>query len=161
MIDTVDELVVAIDDPLADDVRALLQQHLDFCRSCTRPEDVHALDLDGLIDPAVVLFSARAGGELLGVGALRLIDDGHAELKSMHTAASARGKGVGTRMVAHLADEARRRGIRRISLETGAQAEFAPARALYARAGFELCEAFQGYVPSDASTFMTIRLDPA
>lgn len=161
MIGAMDDVVVAIDDPLAADVRALLEHHLDFCRGCTRPEDVHALDLDGLLDPAVVLFSARANGELLGVGALKTIDDEHAELKSMHTAETARGRGVGMRMVAHLADEARRRSIRRISLETGAQAEFAPARALYARAGFEPCEAFDGYAPSDASTFMTIRLDPA
>ena len=66
MIGAMDDVVVAIDDPLAADVRALLEHHLDFCRGCTRPEDVHALDLDGLLDPAVVLFSACANGELLG-----------------------------------------------------------------------------------------------
>jgi putative acetyltransferase len=154
-------LVVAVDDPRAPDVRALLERHLDFCRSCSHPEDVHALDLEGLTDPAVTLFGARSNGELLGVGALKAISGDHAELKSMHTASAARGRGVATRMVAHLVEEARRRGFRRISLETGSQAEFAPARALYSRAGFEICEAFEGYAPSDASTFMTLRLDQA
>ncbi len=68
-------LVIAVDDPRAEDVRALLAAHLAFARRVTPPEDVHALDIEGLLDPAVTFFSARLDGELLGVGALKQLDD--------------------------------------------------------------------------------------
>ena len=112
-------------------MRALLAVHLRFSHDVTPAGHVHALDVDGLRDPAVAFFSARRGGELLGVGALKHLDDTHGELKSMHTAAAARGQGVGRAMVEHLLAVARGRGYRRVSLETGTMDEFAPARALY------------------------------
>ena len=151
--------MIAADDPRADDVRALLARHLAFARATTAPEDVYALDVDALADPAVSFFSCRDGdGTVLGVGALKRIDDGHAEIKSMHTAAEARGRGVGWAMVEHLLAVARERGYRRVSLETGAGPAFAPARALYARAGFSPCGAFADYVASPSSAYMTLVL---
>jgi putative acetyltransferase len=149
---------IARDDPRAADVRALLARHLEFARAASPPESVFALDIDGLLDPAVTFFSFRADGELLGVGALKELDSGHGELKSMHTAEAARGQGIGAAMVAHLLSVARDRGYQRVSLETGSMAEFAPARSLYGRAGFRPCEAFGGYRHSSDSTFMTLRL---
>jgi len=147
------------DDPRADDVRKLLERHLAFAHANTPPEDVHALDLDGLLDPAVTFFSFRRDGELLGVGALRQLDRHHAELKSMHTAQAARGLGVGRAMLAHLIGVARERGCRRVSLETGSMDAFAPARSLYAGAGFRPCGPFGDYSPSGSSSFMTLSLD--
>jgi putative acetyltransferase len=79
-------------------------------------------------------------------------------LKSMHTAQAARGRGVGRAMVDHLIGVARDRGFRRVSLETGTMAAFAPARALYASAGFRPCGAFGDYSLSPNSTFMTLSL---
>jgi putative acetyltransferase len=152
------EGTIAPDDPRAEDVRALLARHLAFARAASPPEAVFALDVDGLAGPAVTFCSFRAGGQLLGVGALKELDPEHAELKSMHTAAQARGQGVGGAIVAHLLALARERGYRRVSLETGSMAEFAPARALYARAGFEPCGPFGGYPVSPYSTFMSIAL---
>jgi putative acetyltransferase len=149
----------SIDDPRAEDVRELLERHLAFSRSNTPPEDVHALDVDGLLDPAITFFSFRLEGELLGVAALKQLDGRHAELKSMHTAHAARGRGIGRAMVEHLLEVARDRGFRRVSVETGSQPEFAPARSLYASAGFEPCGAFGDYRPSPNSTFMTLSLD--
>ena len=151
---------IAADSPAAPDVRALLARHLEFTTATSPPEDMHALDADRLLDPAVTFFSFRAGGELLGVGALKRLDGQHAELKSMHTVAAARGRGIGRAMVEHLIGVARERGYRRVSLETGSMAEFAPARALYARAGFSPCAPFGDYRPSRHSTFMTMALDP-
>ena len=148
----------AIEDPRTGDVRALLERHLTFARADTPPEDAHALDVDGLADPAVTLFSLRAGGELLGVAALKRLDDGHAEVKSMHTVEAARGRGVGRALVEHLVVVARERGYRRLSLETGAGPTFAPARRLYARAGFVPCEPFADYVASPNSAYMTLVL---
>ncbi|HMG43221.1 MAG TPA: GNAT family N-acetyltransferase [Acidimicrobiales bacterium] len=156
------DLVIANDDPNADDVRALLERHLAFAREVTPPEGVHALGVDGLADPSVTFFSARARRDdrLLGIGALKQLDDAHAELKSFHTAEAARGQGVGRALVEHLLSVARERGYRRVSLETGVMEAFAPARALYARVGFTPCPPFGDYVDSATSACMTIVIGP-
>lgn len=130
-----------------------------FANLNTPPEDVHALDVDALLDPAVTFFSFRVEGRLLGVAALKELDRHHGEVKSMHTAEVARGLGIGRAMVDHLIGLARDRGYRRLSLETGSQPAFAPARSLYASAGFRLCGPFGDYGPSPNSTFMTLSPD--
>lgn len=149
------------DDPRTPDVLALLERHLAFCHQHTPPEDVYALDVSALLDPSVSFFSCREDGALLGVGALKQLDERHAEIKSMHTAAEARGRGVGRDMVRFLVDHARDRGFERISLETGSMDAFAPARALYASAGFAPCERFAEYPDSPTSAFMTFDLGMA
>jgi len=149
---------IAPDDPMADDVRALLTEHLNFAHSNGPPESVHALDVSGLLEESVSFYSLRDGGELLAVGALRVLDGEHAEIKSMHTAQAARGRGLGRAMLRHLLGVARERGVRRVSLETGTVPAFAPARALYASAGFRPCGPFGDYQPMDTSTFMTLDL---
>lgn len=145
-------------DPGEPDVLALLEGHLAFAAEHSPPEDVHALDVDGLRHPSVAFLAARRDGLLLGVGALKVLDDRHGELKSMHTAAAARGTGVGAAIVRRLVDEARARGLSRVSLETGSMDAFAPARRMYARAGFVPCEPFGDYHPSRNSTFLTLEL---
>lgn len=150
---------ISVDDPQAPDVRSLLERHLAFARSHTPPENVHALDGNARVDPAVTFFSFRRDGELLGVAALRQLDATHAELKSMHTVASARGRGVGRAMVDHLLGVAHDLGVRRVSLETGTDPAFAPARSLYASAGFTPYQPFGDYDPSPNNTFMTLALD--
>lgn len=152
--------VIAPDDPRAADVRRLLERHLALMNAQSPPEDVHALDVDGLVDPSVTFVSLRSEGTLLGVAALKQLDATHAEVKSMHTAEEARGRGVGRALLDHLLVLARERGLERVSLETGSQPGFAPARALYARAGFAECGPFAGYLPSPHSTFMTRVVDP-
>ena len=154
-------LVIAADDPRAPDVVALLQRHLQFAHETTPAEFVFALDVDGLAQPAVTFCSARRDGELLAVGALKELDARHGELKSMHTASTARGRGIGAAVIAHLVDLARARGYARVSLETGSQDAFAPARALYERAGFVVCGPFADYPDSANSVFMTRRLGEA
>jgi putative acetyltransferase len=151
---------ISTDDPHADDVRELLERHLEYAAAHTPPEDVHALDLDALVDPSVTFFSLRVDGELLGVAALKRLDSQHAEIKSMHTAQAARGRGIARALVDHLIGVARERGYRRLSLETGAGPAFAPARGLYASANFTPCGAFAGYDPSPNSVYMTLSLDP-
>jgi putative acetyltransferase len=142
------------DDPQAGDIRALVDQHLAFTLALSPPEDVHALqDLTGL-----EVFSAREGGRLLGIGALQRLSDEEAELKSMHTAAAARGRGVARALLRALLDRAREQGITRVLLETGTADAFAPARSLYGSAGFEVCGPFGGYVASPHSTFMAKHL---
>jgi putative acetyltransferase len=135
-----------------------LQRHLDFAHSVTPPDDVHALDLDGLLDPRVSFFSLREDGVLLGIGAVKQLDETHYELKSIHTAEGARGRGVGRAVVEHLLGVARERGAHRVSLETGSMEAFAPSRSLYKRLGFVECGPFDTYSPSRSSTFMTLDL---
>lgn len=139
-------------------MRGLLARHLAFARAESPPEDVHALDVAGLVSPAITFYSYRRDGQLLGVGALKELDPEHGELKSMHTAAEARRQGIGRAMLVHLLDEASRRGYRRVSLETGSMEAFAPARALYAGMGFRPCPPFGEYRLSPNSICMTLIL---
>ena len=151
--------MIDLDDPRRDDVRELLGRHLAYARATTLPEEVYALDVDGLLDPAVTFFSYRADGKVLGVAALKQLDEGHAEIKSMHTAEEARGRGIGRALVDHMIAVARERGYRRLSLETGSGPAFAAARRLYASANFQPCGAFGDYRPSANSAYMTLVLE--
>jgi len=151
-------LVIAVDDPRTDDVRTLLDRHLAFAREVTPPDHVHAMEVDDLLGPAVTFFSARRDGVLLGVGALKRLDEAHAELKSMHTSESGRGQGVGRAMVDHLLAVAADRGYQRVSLETGTGSAFLPARSLYTKVGFEPCAPFAEYTVNPHSACMTIHL---
>jgi putative acetyltransferase len=155
------DLIITVADPDAADVRALLTRHLSFAQVQSPPEHVHALPSRAWADPDLTLFGARRDGSLMGVGALRRLDETHAELKAMHTLAEARGQGVGQAMLAHLLREAGARGYRRVSLETGTMDAFAPARALYRKAGFRPCPPFGPYTVNPYSICMTLALDPA
>jgi putative acetyltransferase len=146
------------DDLTGPEVIGLLQAHLDYCRASSPPESVHALDLDGLRAPNVTFWSIWDGQHVLGCGALKELDQHHGEVKSMHTKANARGKGVAAAMVKHIISEARARSYRRLSLETGADAPFAPARALYASFGFVLTKPFADYRLDPFSVFMKLDL---
>jgi putative acetyltransferase len=151
---------IAADDPREPDVQALLERHLEFALGQTPPEHSFALDPDGLLDPAITFFSYRAAGSVLGIGAIKRLGPDHAEIKSMHTAEAARGRGVGRAMLTHLLGVARTRDMRRVSLETGTTPAFARARALYRSAGFIPCGPFADYQPSEDNLFMTLDLDP-
>jgi putative acetyltransferase len=148
-------LVIHADDPRAEDVRAMLQRHLAFAHRNSPADHVHALDGDALLEPAVTFFSARLDGAVVGVGALRHLDEWHGELKSMHTLESARGRGVGRAMIDHLLALARDRGYRRVSLETGTGPAFVPAQSLYTKLGFRPCPPFGEYTVNAYSVCMT------
>jgi putative acetyltransferase len=150
-----------LDDPR---VVALLHTHLARARAETAPGSAHALDLSGLRSPEVTFWSAWEGDAprdtLVGVGALKRLSDDHGEVKSMHTAESMRGRGVGSAILRHIIAAARARGMSRLSLETGSWPYFAPARALYARHGFVECGPFGDYREDPNSVFMTLDLGP-
>lgn len=153
------QLDIRLDELRDPRIAAFLQEHLADMRRVSPPESVHALDLDGLRQPGIRFWTGwtqRPDGEaLVATAALKRLDGAHAELKSMRTAAALRGQGIAARMLVHVLDEARARGYLRLSLETGSQAFFAPARALYAKHGFEDCGPFGAYGPDPYSHFMT------
>ncbi|MEO6359531.1 MAG: GNAT family N-acetyltransferase [Sphingomicrobium sp.] len=140
------------------DVIALLKLHFEAMRASSPREACHVLPADGLRDSALTFWSARDEGALVGVGALKELDSGHGEIKSMRTAPEALGQGVGGAMLAHIVAEARRRGYSRLSLETGSTPEFAGALRLYERDGFVPCESFGGYADSPFTRFFTRTL---
>lgn len=143
------------DSPLSPEVLPLLERHLALMHASSPPESVHALDPSELAGSGVMFFTLREGEAVLGMGALKAIDATHAEIKSMHVVAEARGRGLSRVLLDHLLAEARAAGFRRLSLETGVEDVFAPARALYLSAGFTPCPPFEGYGEDPNSLFMT------
>jgi putative acetyltransferase len=150
---------IELDDPARPDVLALLEEHLRQMRELSPPESVHALDVGRLKRPDIAFWTARDGGQLLGCGALKALDRAHGEVKSMRTPAALRRRGAGRALLDHILQEARARGYRRLSLETGAVAAFVPAQKLYESVGFILCGPFADYRSDPYSVFMTLELD--
>ncbi|WP_299727188.1 GNAT family N-acetyltransferase [uncultured Tateyamaria sp.] len=153
-----DALNVSRDSPDTADVKALLMRHFALMRAGSPEESCHVLEPDALLERGVALYAARDGDTILGVGALAQLDPDHGELKSMHTSAEARGRGVARAILAALLDAARAQGMTRVSLETGSAEMFAPARALYAAYGFTNCPPFGSYIHDPLSVFMTRTL---
>ncbi|MFI9817134.1 GNAT family N-acetyltransferase [Saccharothrix variisporea] len=153
-----DTLSIEPDDLTRRPVRDLITEHLAEMYSVSPAESVHALDHAQLLKDGVSFFTAWSGDTLLGCAALRELSPSEGEVKAMRTRPEARGRGVGGHLVAFLVEEARRRGYRRLNLETGTQDFFAPARRLYARHGFVPTGPFGHYGPDPLSYFMTLDL---
>nr|WP_242043334.1 GNAT family N-acetyltransferase [Leptolyngbya sp. FACHB-671] len=152
------DLEIREDDLTGQQIADLLREHLENMHEITPPESVHALDLEALRSPDITFWSAWKGDELLGCGALKELDPKTGEVKSMRTANAHRRKGVAAKILEHLIKEAERRGYDCLNLETGSFAEFAPARALYTRYGFEYRGPFAEYIDDPNSVFMTKKL---
>lgn len=147
------------DEPTRPECLALLQVHHAHMQAHTSPEKIYALDASGLAAPGMTFWSMWGDGRLIGFGALKELDTGHGEIKSMHTIGELRGQGLAARMLDHIAAVARQRGYQRLSLETGSADGFRSARTLYARYGFTPCGPFSFYPDDPESFFMTLVLD--
>ncbi|MEO8672787.1 MAG: GNAT family N-acetyltransferase [Tahibacter sp.] len=146
---------IRLDDLRGPEIAQLLREHLRSMALHSPPESIHALDLGALRQPAITFWTAWDNARLMGCCAIKQLDAHHGEIKSMRTATAYLRQGVGARLLTHLLDEARHRGYRRLSLETGSMAAFAPARALYAQFGFVACAPFGDYVDDPYSVFMS------
>ncbi|MGV9818541.1 GNAT family N-acetyltransferase [Nocardia xishanensis] len=151
-------LRIAVDDLTGSDIVDLLATHLAEMHANSPAGSMHALDLTELREPGITFWSARENDELLGCGALKRLDAIHGEIKSMRTAAGYTGRGVAAALLRHIIGEARARGYRMLSLETGAAPYYLPAQRLYARHGFQVCPPFGGYTDDPHSVFMTLAL---
>jgi putative acetyltransferase len=147
-----------LDDLTRPEVIRILEEHLEDMYAVTPAESVHALDLESLKVPEIAFWSAWENTELVGCGALKSLDDGDYELKSMRTTAAARGRGIATALLRHLIEQARSQGGRRVLLETGTEDFYAPARRLYAGNGFTECPPFGSYVLDPNSVFFELSL---
>jgi len=148
------------DDLSGPEIHALLQEHLRHMHELSPPESVHALDIAQLRQPDVSFWTVWRDGQLLGCGALKQLGPRHGEVKSMRTVGAHRRSGAARTMLAHLIEEARRRGYERLSLETGTQPGFEPARRLYESFGFAVCPPFGDYREDPNSVFMALSLSP-
>ena len=151
-------MIIAIDDPTADDVLPLLAEHLADMFAASPAESVHALNPAELAQPGLTFYTVRRDGLVVACGALKELSRIECELKSMRTAQSERGRGVASALLGHLLEVARERGHRVVRLETGVESYFEPARRLYARHGFVLSSPFADYWEDPNSVFMSLEL---
>ena len=147
-----------LDDP---QVIALLEVHAGGMLANSPPGTTHFLDLSKLKTPDITFLSAWEGDALLGIGAVKQLDDKTGEIKSMRTAETALGRGVGTTILRHIVGLARERGYTALKLETGTDEAFDAAHALYARYGFASCPPFADYEATDFNRFFMLSLQAA
>jgi putative acetyltransferase len=146
---------IIVDDLNGPEIAAFLEEHIQDMRAITPLESKHALDLDALRKPEITFWSVHDEDRVVGSGAIKLLGDGHAEIKSMRTAPDRRGSGIASLVLEHIFTEAKALGVSRLSLETGSTSPFEPARQLYQKFGFEFCGPFADYKLDPNSVFMT------
>ncbi len=151
-------LVIREDDLSGEQIRALLALHLAHMQVSSPPGSVYALDLSGLRAPGVTVWSAWREDRIAGVGALKALGGGVAEVKSMRTHPDHLRRGVAAALLDHMIAMAREQGVTRLSLETGSGPAFEPALALYRARGFTNGEPFSDYVPSPFNQFLHLSL---
>jgi len=151
-------LTIREDDLSGEPTRALLALHLVGMREGSPPGHSFALDPSGLRAPGVTVWSAWVGEAIAGIGALKSLEEGQGEIKSMRTHPDHLRRGVGAALLEHIIGKARRRGMSRLSLETGSGDAFEAALALYRRRGFTNGSAFADYVPSAFNQFLHLDL---
>ena len=154
----VGEVRIVVDDLSGRAIAEFLDEHVQQMGSITPLESKYALDLDGLRKPEITFWSVRDGDTLVGCGAIKGLDADHAELKSMRTAPTRQRSGIASMLLGHIIAEARHMGFARLSLETGTEEFFLPARKLYEKFGFDYCGPFADYQPGPHNTFMTRML---
>ena len=140
------------------EIADFLQEHLREMRATSPLDSMHALDLAALREPGITFWSVYDGGRLVGCGAMKKLDDGHAEVKSMRSASDRKRSGIASAVLEHILREARASGFSRLSLETGSAPHFEPARKLYEKFGFEYCGPFADYRLDPNSVYMTRAL---
>lgn len=151
-------LAIVEDDLSGAQTRRLLALHLAGMHAHSPPGHVFALDLSGLEAPGVTIWSAWAGERIAGIGALNMLGDGAGEIKSMRTHPDHLRRGVAAALLDHMTAEARRRGLVRLSLETGSGPAFEPALRLYRRSGFADGPPFGDYRRSAFNQFLHLDL---
>ena len=146
------------DDLSGTETRALLALHLRGMHATSPAGHVFALDLSGLQQPGVTVWTARVDGQIAGVAALKRLGDGTGEVKSMRTHPDHLRRGVAAALLDHVIAQAEADGLSRLSLETGSGPAFEPALSLYRRRGFRDGEAFADYERSAFNQFLHLDL---
>ncbi|PZN95633.1 MAG: N-acetyltransferase [Alphaproteobacteria bacterium] len=146
------------DDLAGVEVQALLALHLAGMRASSPPGTVFALDLAGLRVPEVTVWTAWRDDRVASIGAIKMLPDGNAEVKSMRTHPDFARQGAASAILARIIATARDRGVKRLSLETGGGPAFDAALRLYRRRGFRNGPAFGDYQASAFNQFPHLDL---
>ncbi len=149
---------IKLDNLKGSEIQQFLREHLEDMVQNSPPESMHALSVEELRKTDITFWSVWNNNELLGCGALKELNPQHGEIKSMRTASAHRGKGVATKLLSHILEEAKRRNYNRVSLETGSMDAFSSAHNLYSKFGFKKCGPFADYVEDPNSVFMSLEL---
>jgi putative acetyltransferase len=130
-------VTIAVETPLQDDVRALIEELNAVLLALTPPEHCHHLTVEQMADAATTVFVARDDGHAVACGALKRHAGGIGEVKRMYTRPSHRGRRIGAQILERIESLARFEGLARLVLETGDRHH--AAWAVYERSGFRRC----------------------
>ena len=136
-------------------VNKLLKEHFVELRSVSPEGSTHVLDIDGLKSKSIKFWSLWDEEELVGCGALKLLSNNHGEFTSIRVANNYRNKGFGIKIIKHLINEAKKIGVKKVSVETGSGEFFKPARKLFLNVGFKSCEPFSHYKQDPNSCYFS------
>ncbi|ALV08142.1 GNAT family N-acetyltransferase [Roseateles depolymerans] len=152
-------ITVSLEPAAQPDVIALIEA-LDAYQIPLYPaESHHGIDMAALSQPHVLFAVARDGeGRAVACGAI-VVGADYGELKRMYTLPSHRGQGIARALLALLESEARARGVRQFTLETGYLQH--DAIGLYERLGYRRCGPFGDYAEDPNSVFMSKHSEPA
>lgn len=150
---------IRLDNLNGEEIAEFLQQHIADMKAVSPPESKHALDIEGLRGSDITFWTVYEDNRLVGCGALKEIDSCQGEVKSMRVRASSRGAGIGSELVNHIVEVARKRRYHTLKLETGSMTFFEPARNLYLKHGFSYCGPFGDYTQDPHSVFMVLHLN--
>lgn len=138
--------------PRHPEIRNLLQASHDLMSSLFPAEANHFLSIDALCDARIHFFGVRVDDVYQACGALA-VKEGYGELKSIFTAQSVRGRGLGQKVIHQIEATARDLGLSLLKLETGSLLH--DAHRLYEREGYILCGPFGDYYAAEFSIFMS------
>jgi len=140
------------------EVHDLLVKHFIELRSVSPEGSAHVLDITGLKDPSIKFWSLWEEDELMGIGALKFLDEDHGEFKSIRVNDKFKNNGNGLKVINHLINEAKNLAVKKLSLETGAGKFFTPARKLFVKCGFKTCNPFSHYKDDINSVYMSMLI---
>ena len=140
------------------EVNKLLIKHFIELKSVSPEGSAHVLDIKGLKNPTIKFWSLWENNQLLGVGALKFLDNEHGEFKSIRINNKFKKQGYGFKIIKHLIEEAKKLNIKKLSLETGSGDFFIPSRKLFFKSGFRICEPFFHYKEDINSTYMSMLI---
>lgn len=144
-------IIIAVESPLQDDVRALVRELNETLDALTPAEFNFPMTAEEMAEPSTTVFVARENGVAVGCGALKRHADGVGEVKRMYTRPRAQGQGIGGLILARVEKLAREEGLSRLVLETGDG--YRAARRIYERSGFTRCGAVLDYPDTKWSVF--------
>ena len=139
-------------------VNKLLIKHFEELRSVSPKGSTHVLDIDGLKNPSIKFWSLWQQDKLIGCGAIKFLSDIHGEFKSIRIVDEFRRKGLGKKIIGHLIKKAKKKNLKKISVETGAGEFFKPARILFKKTGFKECKPFAHYKEDINSIYFDIEI---